>query len=148
MVRLFTPLILCIFGLFIASYSYITYADFSAYGAAFYPTIIGCLVALFSLMDFVMELKIRHAYVVQSINLNHQLKAVGFVCFAIVFYIVFSERIGFILTTGLILILMALPWVKKNKILTALFLMLVSAAIYGVFAQVLQVALPTGALFE
>ena len=129
MVRLLTPFILFIFGLIISIYSYITYADFDSYGAAFYPTIIGGLVSSFSLVDFFMELKMKKAYVFQSFNFYRELMAVIFVLGAILFYILFSDVLGFILTVSFILIAMSAPLVKKNKVLTAIFLVFVAIAI-------------------
>jgi putative tricarboxylic transport membrane protein len=148
MVRLLTPFILFIFGLIISIYSYITYADFDSYGAAFYPTIIGGLVSSFSLVDFFMELKMKKAYVFQSFNFYRELMAVIFVLGAILFYILFSDVLGFILTVSFILIAMSAPLVKKNKVLTAIFLVFVAIAIYLLFAKILQVSLPAGVLFE
>ncbi|MDU8924808.1 tripartite tricarboxylate transporter TctB family protein [Pasteurellaceae bacterium LIM206] len=148
MIRLFIPFILFFFGLVISAYSYITYADFASYGAAFYPTIIGILVAVFSVIDFLMEVNMRKEYVFQSINIRRELLAVSFVFVSIVFYVLCSDILGFIITTSLILILMTIPLIKTHKFSTALFLILVSVGIYLLFAQVLQVSLPQGILLE
>ena len=64
------------------------------------------------------------------------------------FYIGVSDYLGFVITTSLILIFMTLPFIKKHKILTALFLFILSIGIYLLFAKVLLVGLPAGALFE
>lgn len=148
MVRLLTPFILFIFGLIISIYSYLTYADFDTYGAAFYPTIIGGLVSSFSLIDFLMELNMRKSYVFRSFNFYRELLAMIVVAGGVLFYILLSDILGFILTVSLILIMMSVSLVKKNKILTAIFLVFVAMAIYLLFAKVLQVSLPAGILFE
>lgn len=148
MIRLLTPAVLLIFGLIISIYSYSTYADFDTYGAAYYPTIIGALVSIFSFIDFIMELKMKKTYVFQSFNLSREVLAVCFVAAAILLYIFLADVLGFVLTTSLIIIFMAIPLVKKQKILTALFLIVVAVLIYLLFAKVLQVSLPVGLFFE
>lgn len=148
MFRLVTPLILFLFGLLIAIYSYQTYGDFAEYGAAFYPTIIGILVAFFGLVDFIMELRIKGKYVFQNFDLVQDGKIILLMIGIVGFYIGVSDYLGFVITTSLILIFMTLPFIKKHKILTALFLFILSIGIYLLFAKVLLVGLPAGALFE
>ncbi|TNG89287.1 tripartite tricarboxylate transporter TctB family protein, partial [Pasteurellaceae bacterium USgator41] len=125
-----------------------TYGDFDSYGAAYYPTIIGALVSVFSFVDFIMELKMKKTYVFQSFNFSREIIAVCFVAIAILFYIFLADVLGFVITTSLILIFMAIPLVKKQKVFTALFLIVVATLIYLLFAKVLQVSLPVGLFFE
>ncbi|KAE9528386.1 tripartite tricarboxylate transporter TctB family protein [Testudinibacter aquarius] len=148
MIRLFIPIVLLIFGLIISIYSYSTYGDFDSYGAAYYPTIIGALVSVFSFVDFIMELKMKKTYVFQSFNFSREIIAVCFVVIAVLFYIFLADVLGFVITTSLILIFMAVPLVKKQKVFTALFLIVVATLIYLLFAKVLQVSLPVGLFFE
>ncbi|HBO38820.1 MAG TPA: hypothetical protein DD638_09175 [Pasteurellaceae bacterium] len=148
MFRLLTPLFIFSFGLIVSVYSYITYADFSTYGAAFYPTIIGGAVAFFALLDFVMELKLRNKYVVQIINVKQDIKIIGIMVATVLFYIASVDYLGFILTTSLILLCLTLPLLKKQRIMTAVFLIILAVGIYLLFAKVLQVSLPSGILFE
>lgn len=148
MVRLITPFILCIFGLIISVYSYNTYTDFASYGAAFYPTIIGTLVSFFALIDFIIEVKMKDKYVFSRFNLSQDGSIILFVCGIVFFYILCSDYIGFILTTSIMLIVLTLPFLKTGKILTALFLIILSVGIYYLFARVLLVSLPDGLLFE
>lgn len=148
MVRLITPFILCIFGLIISVYSYNTYTDFASYGAAFYPTIIGTLVSFFALIDFIIEVKMKDKYVFSRFNLSQDGSIILFVCGIVFFYILCSDYIGFILTTSIMLIVLTLPFLKTGKILTALFLIILSVGIYYLFARVLLVSLPDGLLFQ
>lgn len=148
MFRLATPLILFLFGLLIAVYSYRAYGDFAEYGAAFYPTVIGSLVAFFGLVDFVMEVKIKGKYVFQNFDWVQDGKIMLLMIGVVVFYIGASDYLGFVITTSLILIVMTLPLIKKHKMLTALFLFILSIGIYFLFAGVLLVGLPRGVLFE
>ena len=146
MFRLFTPIILSVFGLWIAIYSYIKYADFKTYGAAFYPTIIGFLVFLFAILDFLMELKIKNKNL--NFNLSIDGKFILLIAAVVIFYIVAANYLGFILTTAIILNAMVLPLVKKNKIFIGAFLIILSIGIYLLFAKVLLVGLPSGILFK
>ena len=148
MFRLLTPLFIFSFGLIIAVYSYITYADFDAYGAAFYPTIVGGLVALFALIDFMMEFKLRKQSVFQIVNAIQDIKIIVLIVSVVLFYIIALDYLGFILTTALILITLAIPLLKKHRITTSVFLILLAIGIYLLFAKVLLVPLPNGILFE
>ena len=148
MFRLLTPLFIFSFGLIIAVYSYITYADFDSYGAAFYPTIVGGLVALFALIDFMMELNLRKKHAFQIINVIQDIKIIILIIGVVLFYIVAIDYLGFILTTALILIGLAVPLLKKHRITTSVFLILLATGIYLLFAKVLLVPLPNGILFE
>jgi hypothetical protein len=148
MVRLITPFILCLFGIVVSVYSYITYADFTSYGAAFYPTVIGAFVSIFSLIDLGMEIKMKSKYVFQSFNLSQDCKIILLIIGVIFFYIFCVEYLGFIITVSIILITLTLPLLKTGKILTALFLIILSVGIYYLFARVLLVNLPSGIWFE
>lgn len=148
MIRLFTPIVLFIFGLIVSIYSYQTYGDFSEYGAAFYPTVIGAIVAIFGLIDFGMEVKIKGKYVFQNFDLIQDGKIILLMTAVVGFYIFTVDYLGFILTTSLILIALTLPLLGKHKILTALFLVVLAVGIYLLFAKVLLVGLPNGIFFE
>lgn len=147
MLRLLTPLFIFILGLTISLYSYYTYADFSSYGAAFFPTIIGIFVSFFSIIDFLMELKIRNKYIFQSFNFKRDILSTLLIITLIFSYLIVSEYIGFILTCSLILIILTIPLLKTKKLITTIFLIILSIAIYILFAKVLLVSLPTGILF-
>jgi len=142
------PFILCIFGLVISIYSYSTYGDFNSYGAAFYPTVIGGLVFFFSLVDFVMEIKMKEQYIFQRFNLLRDGKTILLMCGLVFFYIFCVEYLGFILTASIILIVWTLPLLKTGKILTALFLIILSVGIYYLFAHILLVNLPSSMFFR
>ena len=148
MFRLLTPLFIFSFGLIIAVYSYITYADFDSYGAAFYPTIVGGLVALFALIDFLMEFKLRKNHIVDIISAIQDIKIIGLMAGVVLLYTIAIDYLGFILTTALILIGLAVPLLKKHRITTSVFLILLAVGIYLLFAKVLLVPLPNGILFE
>ncbi|KGQ49109.1 tripartite tricarboxylate transporter TctB family protein [Gallibacterium anatis] len=147
MLRLLTPLFIFILGLTISLYSYYTYADFSSYGAAFFPTIIGIFVSFFSIIDFLMELKIRNKYIFQSFNFKRDILSTLLIITLIFSYLIVSEYIGFILTCSLILITLTIPLLKTKKLITTIFLIILSISIYILFAKVLLVSLPTGILF-
>ncbi len=148
MFRLLTPLFIFSFGLIISFYSYVTYADFDTYGAAFYPTVVGALVALFALLDFVMEFKLRKKYVFQIFNVAQDVKIIGIMIGTVLFYVITIDYLGFILTTSLILVALTLPLIKKQRLITTIFLVLLAIGIYLLFAKVLLVPLPDGLLFE
>ncbi|WP_439236185.1 tripartite tricarboxylate transporter TctB family protein [Lonepinella koalarum] len=148
MIRLLTPVILLIFGLIISGYSYYTYGDFSDYGAAFYPTIIGFLVAFFSLIDFVMELKLKGKYIFQHFDLVQDGKIILLLSGVVLFYLISSEYLGFVISVAIILNVLSMPFLTKNRVLVSLFLIMLSIGIYLLFAKVLLVGLPTGTLFE
>lgn len=148
MLRLLTPILIFLLGLSISIYSYITYSDFNSYGAAFFPTIIGILLSLFSIIDFFMELKLKNKYVFQSINLKRNTIGICIVSFSILSYIVFSHFIGFVLTVSLILNFLIIPLLDKNKTIVSIFLIALSLGIYSVFSKILLVSLPSGILFN
>lgn len=148
MIRLITPFILFLFGLCVSIYSYQTYGDFAQYGAAFYPTVIGVLVVFFSLIDFIMELKLKGKYVFQHFDLIQDGKAILLIIAVVSFYIFMTDYLGFVLTTFLILTTLTLPLLKTRKLLTVLFLFALSIGIYFLFAKILLVGLPIGILFE
>lgn len=148
MIRLITPFILVLFGLVVSVYSYTAYGDFSEYGAAFYPTIVGGLVSLFALIDFGMEMRMKGKAVVQSFSLSRDGKVILLMTGVVFFYLFCVEYLGFILTVSIILIALTLPLLKTGKISTALFLVLLSVGIYYLFARVLLVSLPGGVWFE
>ncbi|MGY6773040.1 tripartite tricarboxylate transporter TctB family protein [Gallibacterium sp. ZY190522] len=147
MLRLLTPLFIFILGLTISLYSYYTYADFSNYGAAFFPTIVGFLLSSFSIIDFLIELNIKNKYIFQSFNIKNDIMSILLTTSLIITYIFISKYIGFILTCSLILISFTIPLLKQKKLITAIFLIILSIAIYILFGKVLLVSLPTGILF-
>ncbi|AAU36887.1 MULTISPECIES: tripartite tricarboxylate transporter TctB family protein [Basfia] len=148
MFRLITPIALFFFGLFVSIYSYQSYGDFAEYGAAFYPTAVGVLVSFFSLVDFIMELRIKDKYVFQHFDFFQDGKIILLIIAIISFYIFVADYLGFIITTSLILIFLTLPFLEKYKLLTALLLIILSIGIYLLFARVLLVGLPSGIIFE
>ncbi|MDD0824066.1 tripartite tricarboxylate transporter TctB family protein [Mannheimia sp. AT1] len=148
MIRFITPVLLCIFGSIIAIYSYTTYGDFDSYGAAFFPTIIGVCVVVFSLLDLIIEISIRNKYVFQNFNIKQDVKVILAISFSVLFYIFASDFIGFVATTSLILLGLTLPFVNKNRLILTIFLIILSILIYLLFAKVLLVPLPDGTLFS
>ncbi|PVX39686.1 tripartite tricarboxylate transporter TctB family protein [Pasteurella langaaensis DSM 22999] len=148
MIRLFTPIFLFIFGLIVSVYSYQAYGDFSEYGAAFYPTVIGVILAFFGFIDFIMEIKLKGKYVFQSFDLIQDGKIILLITAVIGFYILTVDYLGFVLTTTLILCFLTLPFMVKNKILIAVLLFILAIGIYLLFAKLLLVGLPGGILFE
>ncbi|MDH2927787.1 MULTISPECIES: tripartite tricarboxylate transporter TctB family protein [Lonepinella] len=148
MIRLLTPVILLIFGLIISGYSYYTYGDFSDYGAAFYPTIIGFLVSFFGLIDFIMEVKLRDKYIFQSFDWLQDGKVILAISVIVLFYLFSSEYVGFILSVAIILNVLTQPFLEKNRLFIGSLLFLLSIGIYFLFAKVLLVGLPSGMLFE
>lgn len=147
MIRFITPIILILFGLIISIYSYCTYGDFHSYGAAFFPTIIGGCVAAFAMLDLIIEISIRNKYVFQNINFKKDLKVIFGISLVILFYIFLSDLLGFVVTTSILLMGLTLPFVKKNRLILAIFLIILSILINLLFAKVLLVPLPEGIFF-
>ena len=147
MFRLIAPLFISLFGIIVSIYSYITYQDFSSYGAAFYPTVIGVLVALFAIIDFCMERNIRHKYIFQVFDIKRDIKYSLMISLIVLFYILVIDYLGFIVTTSIILLSLTLPYIKEKRMLIGSFLIIISTGIYFLFAKVLLVPLSSGILF-
>lgn len=147
MLRLFIPISLFLFGLTLASYSYFAYQDFFEYGASFYPVIIGGVTALLACIDFLFELKNSHKYIYQRLNLRKDLKIISVICVMVLFYIMATDYLGFILTSTLILSSLVLPRIATHKLFTLLLLLMISIGIYFLFANILLVPLPIGIFF-
>lgn len=148
MIRILTPLLILTISLIISIYSYYTYGDFTSYGAAFYPTIIGGILCIFSLIDFFMELNLKKKYIFKKIDIKKDIFSGSLIIITIIFYIIASNFLGFILTTSIILISLTIPFIKNRKVITTIFLIFLSFAIYFLFAKILLVSLPNGIFFE
>ncbi|KLU19269.1 tripartite tricarboxylate transporter TctB family protein [Proteus cibarius] len=131
-------LIFCCFGLFLIVYSAYSLGDFSEYGAAFMPSIIGGGMIIFSLIDIFSRDQESDIPLVSW----HEIKFVLLIIGIILFYVFASDYLGFILT-GLII---TAPLMMKYAITKPIYSFIISASVvlgvYYLFTAVLLVPLP------
>ena len=125
-------LIFCCFGLFLIVYSAYSLGDFSEYGAAFMPSIIGGGMIIFS-RDQESDIPLVSW---------HEIKFVLLIIGIILFYVLASDYLGFILT-GLII---TAPLMMKYATTKPIYSFIISASVvlgvYYLFTAVLLVPLP------
>lgn len=139
MIRKSIPsLVFLFFGVFLVIYSSYKLSDFQQFGAAFFPTITGVGIIIFSLLDLVFNLKER----VKEIDFN-EFKYAGLVVFIVITYIALSKHVGFILTGIMITAPMMMWFSRCSKLWSVVLSTCTVFFIYFLFSKVLLVPLPT-----
>ncbi|RLM25170.1 hypothetical protein BIY29_07850 [Brenneria alni] len=145
---IFLPVLFLLFGGGILLYSLIALGDITDFGAGFMPAIIGCLIVLLSVLDFIISWMKSKKEKDPGIPVPwRDLASVGMISIAVIFYIFFVDTLGFILTSSAIIISLLLLFLKKNKIIASIAAIGISTGIYYLFAKILLVPLPSGSFF-
>lgn len=108
------------------------------------PAFVGVGIIIFSLLEFSIKA------VKKSRSLpNKTMTITGsvIVITPIIFYLLFVDYLGFIITTSIILFSLMLKFIKTHRIWMTILAIVFSSLIYLLFAKVLLVALPAGKLF-
>ncbi|WJV54071.1 tripartite tricarboxylate transporter TctB family protein [Pectobacteriaceae bacterium CE70] len=141
---LISPVIFFAFGCFLLGYSQYVLRDIGNFGAGFMPAFVGVGIIIFSLLEFSIKA------VKKSRSLpNKTMTITGsvIVITPIIFYLLFVDYLGFIITTSIILFSLMLKFIKTHRIWMTILAIVFSSLIYLLFAKVLLVALPAGKLF-
>ncbi|MEQ4921962.1 tripartite tricarboxylate transporter TctB family protein [Proteus hauseri] len=131
-------LIFCFFGLFLIVYSAYSLGDFSEYGAAFMPSIIGGGIIIFSLIDIFSRKQETDTPLVTW----HEIKFVLLIIGVILFYVLAADYLGFILTGLIITAPLMMKYAKLKYIYSFIISASVVLGVYYLFTAVLLVPLP------
>ncbi|HGN1673420.1 TPA: tripartite tricarboxylate transporter TctB family protein [Proteus mirabilis] len=130
--------IFCLFGLFLIIYSAYSLGDFSEYGAAFMPSLIGGGMIVFSLLDIFAKKQQMDTPLVTW----HEIKFVLLIIGIILFYVFFAEYLGFIVTGFIVIAPLMMKYAKVKPIFSFIISAGIVLGIYYLFTAVLLVPLP------
>lgn len=136
--RHIVSLIMLFFGFFLIGYSTYSLGDFSKYGAAFMPSVVGAGIIIFSLTDMVSRKNEDNIPLVTW----HEIKFVLIVSGLIIFYIFFVDYLGFILTGLIITAPLMMKYARAKAIYSLIISLGVVVGVYYLFTAVLLVPLP------
>lgn len=131
-------LVMFFFGLFLIGYSTYSLGDFSEYGAAFMPSVVGGGIIIFSLTDMMSRKNEDDTPLVTW----HEIKFVLIVSGLIVFYILCVDYLGFILTGMIITAPLMMKYARAKPIYSFIISLGVVVGVYYLFTAVLLVPLP------
>ncbi|HGN1267153.1 TPA: tripartite tricarboxylate transporter TctB family protein [Proteus mirabilis] len=130
--------IFCLFGLFLIIYSTYSLSDFSEYGAAFMPSLIGGGMIVFSLLDIFAKKQQMDTPLVTW----HEIKFVLLIIGIILFYVFFAEYLGFIVTGFIVITPLMMKYAKVKPIFSFIISAGIVLGVYYLFTAVLLVPLP------
>lgn len=136
--RHIVSLVMLFFGAFLIAYSTYSLGDFSEYGAAFMPSVVGGGIIFFSLTDMLSNKKEEDVPLVTW----HEIKNVIIITGLIIFYILFVDYLGFILTGLIITAPLMMKYAKTKAIYSFIISFGVVVGVYYLFTTVLLVPLP------
>ena len=131
-------LIMLFFGFFLIGYSSYSLGDFSEYGAAFMPSVVGGGIIIFSLADMMSRKNEDDVPLVTW----HEIKFVLIVSGLIIFYILFVDYLGFILTGLIITAPLMMKYARAKAAYSFIISLGVVVGVYYLFTAVLLVPLP------
>lgn len=131
-------LVMLFFGLFLIIYSTYSLGDFSAYGAAFMPSVVGGGIIIFSLAEMMSRNNEDDVPLVTW----HEIKFVFIVSGFIIFYILFVDYLGFILTGMIITAPLMMKYARARMVYSLIISLGVVVGVYYLFTAVLLVPLP------
>lgn len=135
--RHIVSLVMLFFGLFLIGYSSYSLGDFSEYGAAFMPSVVGGGIIIFSITDMLRKNDEDTPLVTW-----HEIKFVLIVSGLIIFYILFVDYLGFILTGLIITAPLMMKYARAKAIYSLIISLGVVVGVYYLFTAVLLVPLP------
>ena len=136
--RHIVSLVMFFFGLFLIGYSTYSLGDFSEYGAAFMPSVVGAGIIIFSLTDMMSRKNEDDVPLVTW----HEIKFVLIVSGLIIFYILFVDYLGFILTGLIITAPLMMKYARAKAVYSLIISLGVVVGVYYLFTAVLLVPLP------
>jgi len=136
--RHIVSLVMFFFGLFLIGYSTYSLGDFSEYGAAFMPSVVGAGIIIFSLTDMMSRKNEDDVPLVTW----HEIKFVLIVSGLIIFYILCVDYLGFILTGLIITAPLMMRYARAKAIYSLIISLGVVVGVYYLFTAVLLVPLP------
>lgn len=136
--RHIVSILMLFFGFFLIGYSTYSLGDFSEYGAAFMPSVVGAGIIIFSLTDMMSRKNEDDVPLVTW----HEIKFVLIVTGLIVFYILFVDYLGFILTGLIITAPLMMKYARAKAIYSLIISFGVVVGVYYLFTAVLLVPLP------
>lgn len=136
--RHIVSLVMFFFGSFLIGYSTYSLGDFSEYGAAFMPSVVGAGIIIFSLTDMLSRKNEDDVPLVTW----HEIKFVLIVSGLIIFYILFVDYLGFILTGLIITAPLMMKYARAKAIYSLIISLGVVVGVYYLFTAVLLVPLP------
>lgn len=136
--RHIVSLLMFFFGIFLIGYSSYSLGDFSEYGAAFMPSVVGAGIIIFSLTDMLSRKNEDDVPLVTW----HEIKFVLIVSALILFYILFVDYLGFILTGLIITAPLMMKYARAKAAYSFIISLGVVIGVYYLFTTVLLVPLP------
>lgn len=136
--RHIVSLLMLFFGFFLIGYSTYSLGDFSEYGAAFMPSVVGAGIIIFSLTDMMSRKNEDDVPLVTW----HEIKFVLIISGLIIFYILCVDYLGFILTGLIITAPLMMKYARAKAIYSLIISLGVVVGVYYLFTAVLLVPLP------
>jgi len=136
--RHIVSLLMLFFGFFLIGYSTYSLGDFSEYGAAFMPSVVGGGIIIFSLTDMLSRKNEEDVPLVTW----HEMKFVLIISGLIIFYILCVDYLGFILTGLVITAPLMMKYARAKAIYSLIISLGVVVGVYYLFTAVLLVPLP------
>ncbi|WP_249215907.1 tripartite tricarboxylate transporter TctB family protein [Citrobacter sp. JGM124] len=136
--RHIVSLVMLFFGVFLIGYSTYSLGDFSEYGAAFMPSVVGGGIIIFSLTDMLSHKKEEDIPLVTW----HEIKYVIMIAGLIIFYILGVDYLGFILTGLIITAPLMMKYARTKAVYSFIISLVVVVGVYYLFTAVLLVPLP------
>jgi len=136
--RHIVSLLMLFFGFFLIGYSTYSLGDFSEYGAAFMPSVVGGGIIIFSLTDMLSRKNEEDVPLVTW----HEIKFVLIISGLIIFYILCVDYLGFILTGLVITAPLMMKYARAKAIYSLIISLGVVVGVYYLFTAVLLVPLP------
>jgi len=136
--RHIVSLLMLFFGFFLIGYSSYSLGDFSEYGAAFMPSVVGAGMIIFSLTDMMSRKNEDETPLVSW----HEIKFVLIVAGLIIFYILCVDYLGFILTGLVITAPLMMKYARAKAVYSFIISLGVVVGVYYLFTAVLLVQLP------
>ncbi|WP_300001470.1 tripartite tricarboxylate transporter TctB family protein [uncultured Cedecea sp.] len=136
--RHIVSLVMFFFGIFLIGYSTYSLGDFSEYGAAFMPSVVGAGIIIFALTDMLSHKNEDEVPLVTW----HEIKFVLIVSGLIIFYIFCVDYLGFILTGLIITAPLMMKYARARPVYSFMTSLGVVVGVYYLFTAVLLVPLP------
>ena len=115
------------------------------YGAALYPFTVGLGLAIVSVMLIVQGLRSGQPMLLLRAGASHGLLAFGITVAALLFYVFFAERLGFVVCSTLMLVAMLWSY-GVRPVLVVPVALVATLVIHLGFYKLLKVPLPWGVL--
>lgn len=126
-----------LFGSSLIAYSVCSLGNFADFGAGLMPTIAGSAMIIFSIADILCSANSQTEKYDKT-----DIQCVGIISASVLFYVLISDALGFILTGFIIITSLMTQYAQCGRVKSAMIAFVVVFSTYLLFAKVLSVPLP------